>query len=1027
MSRAHSVRFERTVASTQDVRSAGAPQGEGQYVVKTTETSRGEVRAQLEQMVGRLRVRYLPFDAFVVTMTNEQSLTVSELPGCLGVYHLPWVRALSLLVVAVCVLDSNTTAGNAATSGVDTLRAQELKVHPALLDARDSMAVERDTLLSKMAKHARNAARRSRAEKRGSGAKAHKALDRLLRRIEGLAIKERDHGPGHLRRTGAEQKKESASASSALNKVTRAAGRATTKLEVLLGHGAQVDLAHWEESIGAALSEDAKGKSHIVQRSSVKRASPRKVVVELSGTLREAPSGGQTASAARAAAQWLARQRQVLWVDIAPMKTVRTRKPKSDKDQERLRNANAIAVAQGGLISPSARLHQAGFFGKGQIVGTADTGVDHDGCFFHDADATSSMQLCDFGSEEMCSTSVGTGMPRKVIAYRLFSGSVEGDSFGGHGTHVAGSIAGNDVSTESANENNGAAPHAKLIVEDASADSPDDPYLYFPDSFGEDLFGFSYAKGARIHSNSWGDSRTYYTNDAAEMDEFIALNDDMLVLIAAGNDGPSWQTVGSPGTAKNVLTVGASENDVYAYPEGSWDWTGHEPSPDNLAWWSSKGPTADGRFKPDVVAVGEINSAHSSGVLGDGPDNCETTFMSGTSMATPITAGTAALLRQYISEGNLIEGIMVDSVMVDISDGSGSGSDSSGSTDSGTTDSGTTDSGTTDSGTTGSGSDSSGPGGSTTDGGYTSTTDGGYTSTSSTDGGGGTGRRLLASGQRRLSAAEKALNAFEPSAALIKAMLMHGAKPLSFQVSGGDSDAQTRLPNFAVGYGSVDLSYLPLESDLLAEEACEGKDYDRYQCLSVGCCAWSSADGESHCMAAAPGALCYPAASGGASHTLKVSQHSTLGTGDVEDHCISVTGVGDYQLWVTLVWTDAPGSPMADAPLVNDLDLEVIGPNGAIYYGNNLTSTDEQYTRAYRDAYNNAEQVRVRHTCEGCSNATFLVRVKGRDVPDGWHDGRQKFALVVRYRRNDVCVRVCARVCVHTHSHACRQAGLRTY
>lgn len=107
MSRAHSVRFERTVASTQDVRSAGAPQGEGQYVVKTTETSRGEVRAQLEQMVGRLRVRYLPFDAFVVTMTNEQSLTVSELPGCLGVYHLPWVRALSLLVVAVCVLDSN--------------------------------------------------------------------------------------------------------------------------------------------------------------------------------------------------------------------------------------------------------------------------------------------------------------------------------------------------------------------------------------------------------------------------------------------------------------------------------------------------------------------------------------------------------------------------------------------------------------------------------------------------------------------------------------------------------------------------------------------------------------------------------------------------------------------------------------------------------------------------------------------------------------------------------------------------------
>ena len=101
------------------------------------------------------------------------------------------------------------------------------------------------------------------------------------------------------------------------------------------------------------------------------------------------------------------------------------------------------------------------------------------------------------------------------------------------------------------------------------------------------------------------------------------------------------QTVNSPSVAKNVLTVGSSKN----VQDGT----------DRLSWFSSKGPTPDGRFKPDVVAVGEIHSAKSSGVIGD--LNCETELNRGTSMATPIVAGTAALLRQYIVEGRLMDGI----------------------------------------------------------------------------------------------------------------------------------------------------------------------------------------------------------------------------------------------------------------------------------------------------------------------------------------------------------------------------------
>jgi hypothetical protein len=71
------------------------------------------------------------------------------------------------------------------------------------------------------------------------------------------------------------------------------------------------------------------------------------------------------------------------------------------------------------------------------------------------------------------------------------------------------------------------------------------------------------------------------------------------------------QTVISPGQAKNVLTVGSSKN----VQDGT----------DRLSWFSGKGPTPDGRFKPDVVAVGEIFSAmSSSGEIGDSASDCET-------------------------------------------------------------------------------------------------------------------------------------------------------------------------------------------------------------------------------------------------------------------------------------------------------------------------------------------------------------------------------------------------------------------
>eukprot|EP00897_Mesotaenium_endlicherianum_P002491 jgi/Mesen1/226/ME1141325C07687 len=71
--------------------------------------------------------------------------------------------------------------------------------------------------------------------------------------------------------------------------------------------------------------------------------------------------------------------------------------------------------------------------------------------------------------------------------------------------------------------------------------------------------------------------------------------------------------------------------------------------PNSMASFSSWGPTMDGRIKPDITAPGDmVRSARSS--MGSVP-TCATTVMSGTSMATPLTAGAAALVRQYYTDG----------------------------------------------------------------------------------------------------------------------------------------------------------------------------------------------------------------------------------------------------------------------------------------------------------------------------------------------------------------------------------------
>jgi hypothetical protein len=98
------------------------------------------------------------------------------------------------------------------------------------------------------------------------------------------------------------------------------------------------------------------------------------------------------------------------------------------------------------------------------------------------------------------------------------------------------------------------------------------------------------------------------------MDQYTHdVNDDFLILVAAGNAGSDSGSIGTPATAKNILSVGAGGNTATAYSEYGVPQSYRYLS-GQVVDFSSRGPTADGRIKPDVVCPGHyIMSASSDG------------------------------------------------------------------------------------------------------------------------------------------------------------------------------------------------------------------------------------------------------------------------------------------------------------------------------------------------------------------------------------------------------------------------------
>jgi protein involved in ribonucleotide reduction len=210
----------------------------------------------------------------------------------------------------------------------------------------------------------------------------------------------------------------------------------------------------------------------------------------------------------------------------------------------------------------------------------------------------------------------------KVILEKDFTGSGHVYDDNGHGTHVASIAAGTGEASNYTYV--GVAPGSWLLngkVLDQSGNGWESWVIA----------GVQWAvnNGANVISLSLGEP---YNNDGTDpLSQTVdwAVGQGVVCVVAAGNNGNTYYSVGNPACAKEAITVGATDKT------------------DKIAWFSSFGPTSDFRVKPEILAPGvNIVAARANGTSRGTVINQYYTMRSGTSMAAPHVAGAVALLLQ---------------------------------------------------------------------------------------------------------------------------------------------------------------------------------------------------------------------------------------------------------------------------------------------------------------------------------------------------------------------------------------------
>jgi hypothetical protein len=253
----------------------------------------------------------------------------------------------------------------------------------------------------------------------------------------------------------------------------------------------------------------------------------------------------------------------------------------------------------------------------------------------------------------------GTGH-RKMVAY-FDLGDAGPNMFdeSSHGSHTAGSVAGDQPPFDAYTGSDGLAPAANHVHQNIATKGgslgglPGDDYDLWRQAYrprdpasvlessevdgnpADYTTNYIPTEDARTHNNSYGLLAPVIDEGSAEaLDRFVWDHEDMTIVVSAGNAGPNPGTIGSPSVAKNELSSGASAN-------------GRQPmvSIDSMAAFSSHGPTGDGRFGVDLATPGQIVVS----VKGGSTDGYHTA--QGTSMSGPVLTGLATLVRQYFYDG----------------------------------------------------------------------------------------------------------------------------------------------------------------------------------------------------------------------------------------------------------------------------------------------------------------------------------------------------------------------------------------
>jgi subtilisin family serine protease len=227
--------------------------------------------------------------------------------------------------------------------------------------------------------------------------------------------------------------------------------------------------------------------------------------------------------------------------------------------------------------------------GAGQLIHVVDSGLDWESPFFLDSRPPAATGVF-----------VGDDLPFTISEHThiadYWSYVDARDDALGHGTHVAGTICGEASDPALTVEDreplqhlHGAAPLARVLFTDVGcteapgsdctmlssnppwgggfAPCPTDGYFCIPLDYNV-TFGAPRAAGAFVSGNSWGSSsQSGYTSDTAALDAWVHSNPDFLPVFAASNDGDGGVllTLGSEATAKNVLTVGATNDGLMGH------------------------------------------------------------------------------------------------------------------------------------------------------------------------------------------------------------------------------------------------------------------------------------------------------------------------------------------------------------------------------------------------------------------------------------------------------------------------------